>query len=71
MKEHEYQCPYKSDPVQPNSGKYTFLTTSGYNQTTGSGIYTDGRIQNNPYLRKLVCFKYIIVSFEPLPVIMA
>ena len=24
MKEHEYQCPYKSDPVQPNSGKHTF-----------------------------------------------
>ena len=28
MKEHEYQCPYKSDPVQPNSGEYTFLTIS-------------------------------------------
>jgi len=22
MKEHEYQCPYKSDPVQPNSDNY-------------------------------------------------
>ena len=21
MKEHEYQCPYKSDPVQPAPGK--------------------------------------------------
>ena len=46
MKEHEYQCPYKSDPVQPNSGKYSFLTTSSYNQATGSRTYTDGTNQN-------------------------
>ena len=29
MKEHEYQCPYKSDPVQPNQ------TPGNYNITNG------------------------------------
>ena len=69
MKEHEYQCPYKSDPVQPNSGKYTFLTTSGYNQTTGSRIHTGGTNTNLklPSFEKIKCIPKFFVS---LPVIM-